>query len=62
MSTPFARVQSLLERRSRAVGSLLRSLAHLDRERQFSVLTAYLSIDDLERLARFQERGWAKSE
>lgn len=51
----IARITALLDRRDRCIKSLLRTLEHLDRERQFAVLTSYLSIDDLERLTRFQE-------
>lgn len=46
----------MLERRSKAVESLLASLAHLPIDRQYSILTSRLDIETLEALAEFNKR------
>jgi hypothetical protein len=50
------KILELLSRRDKAVRSLLSSLEHLPREQQFAVLTSNLSVEELERLAEFQDR------
>lgn len=45
----------LMERRDKAVKSLLKSLKHLSREKQFAILTSYMPVGELEKMAKFQE-------
>jgi hypothetical protein len=49
-------ITKLVVRRNKAVKSLLDSLAHLPRERQFVILTSFFSVSELEKLAAFQKR------
>ena len=51
------KIDELCMRRDKAIRSLLKSLGHLSREQQFSIITSFMSIDDLEHLAKFQDRG-----
>jgi hypothetical protein len=49
-------ISELLKRRSAAIESLMKSLEHLPRESQFTILTSFMSIDDLERIAKIQDK------
>ncbi len=49
------RLDQLLTKRSKLVTRLLKSLSHLEREHQFAILTSWLSLEDLEKLVKFQE-------
>jgi hypothetical protein len=55
--TALENVAKLLKRREEAVQSLLKSLEHLSKEEQFVILTSWLSIEELEKLAIFQRRS-----
>lgn len=45
----------LLKERDMLIRRLLKALEHLSRERQFSVLTSFMSLDELHKLVKFQE-------
>ena len=51
-----AAFHEVIERRSKAIESLLKSLEHLPRERQFAILTSWYDLDQLEKIAEFQDR------
>jgi hypothetical protein len=55
-SSAISKIHEICSRRDKAVRSLLKSLEHLSREQQFSILTSWMSLDDLEKLAEFQKR------
>lgn len=59
-STVWDEAMTLMLRREAAVLSLLKSLEYMDKERQFYAITSHMHIDDLERLAKFQERSGEK--
>ncbi len=48
-------IEALLVRRAAAVRTLMDALAHLSREQQYTVLTSWMSIKDLENLAKIQK-------
>lgn len=57
-SDPFLdSIEPLLERRDAAIKRLCRALAHRSREDVMAIITSFLSIDELEKLAEFQDRG-----
>lgn len=50
------KLRQTFERRDVALKRLLIALQHVDRDRAISIITAFMSIEDLEGLADFQER------
>lgn len=49
-------INGLLKRRNDAVVKLMKSLEYLPRERQYSVITSWMGLDQLEELTEFQRR------
>lgn len=49
-------ISKLAERREVAVKRLIAGLEHLSLEQQYATITAWMPIDELEKLAEFQDR------
>ena len=49
-------IAKLSKERDELIRRLMKALEHLSRERQFSILTSFMSMDELHELVKFQER------
>jgi hypothetical protein len=49
-------IAKLSKERDELIRRLMKALEHLSRERQFSILSSYLSMVELRKLVEFQER------
>lgn len=45
-----------VKQRAELIKRLMKALEHLSREHQYAVLCSWMSMDELEKLVRFQER------
>ena len=56
MSHQIMTIEELSKERDELTRRLMAALQHLSRERQFSILTSFLSLEELRKLIEFQER------
>jgi hypothetical protein len=49
-------LRKTIERREAATKRLIAALQHVDRERAIFIICSFMSIDEVEKLAEFQER------
>lgn len=56
MATTTKTIAELSKERDELIHRLLKALEHLSRVQQFSILTSFMSIDELHELVKFQER------
>lgn len=56
MTNATESIADLSKKRDELIRRLLKALEHLSREQQFSILTSFMSLDELRELVKFQER------
>lgn len=52
----MSELDETIKRRHDATLRIIKALAHLDHEKQISIITSFISITELESIADFQER------